>query len=204
MTAIRIFLSLMFDVFAVFMFLVCVSFICLIRLLETARKLFAEAEKQYREGDEEMAYVFYTKYFNLLNSIYKKRDYPQSKQLIRQMLGDNRTNKMTMDRLEALTSSLHERYDRLNAKSSYKKDALFAQALNSSHSNDSDRSRSISPKTNDIDIESLRLMSCQQLFESMKSQNVLVMDCRSSKDYEMSRLNYALAFNVPQELINHG
>lgn len=179
----------------------------LIRLLETAKRLIAEAEKYYRLGDEEMAYVFYTKYFSLLNIIYKKRDYIESKPLIRQMLGDNRSNKMTMDRLEMLTRSLNERYDRLNTKKLEKRDCvtpLNRSSLNSSLNQE--RSRSNSPKVTESNgfPPSLRLMTSQELFECMKTQNVLIMDCRPADDYKMSHLTYPLAFNVPQELIQYG
>lgn len=171
--------------------------------METAKKLYSEAEKHYRQGDEEKAYVFYTKYFNLLNSIHKKPDYGESKPLIRQMLGDNRTNKMTMDRLEALTNSLNERYARLNAKQNATLSSPVSN-FKATSAISNDRSRSNSPRINNIDAASLRLMTCQQLFESMKSQDVLVMDCRSAEDYKLSHLQYALTLNVPQELIHAG
>lgn len=171
--------------------------------METAKKLFEEAEKHYRLGDEEMAYVFYTKYFNFLNTIYKKRDYSENKPFIRKMLGDNRSNKLTMDRLEMLTNSLHERYNRLNAKRDNFTTQLSSASLNSSLN--SARSRSNSPKVSDNGFpSSLRLISSDQLFEAMKCQNVLVMDCRPMDDYKMSHLTYTLAFNVPQELIQYG
>uniref|UniRef100_A0A1I8Q2N6 Ubiquitin carboxyl-terminal hydrolase n=1 Tax=Stomoxys calcitrans TaxID=35570 RepID=A0A1I8Q2N6_STOCA len=186
-------------------------------LLETAKKLYEEAEKNFRKGDQEMAYVLYTRYFNLLNTIYKKRDYLESKPLIRQMLGDNRSNKMTMDRLEMLTESLNKRYDILNAKASAEKEHrenIGGGSVNGSLSHFNSTLGSASPKTNAVANSataagngfptSLRLMSCQQLFDAMLTQNVLVMDCRSSEDYKMSHLNYALAFNVPQELIQYG
>lgn len=174
-------------------------------LLETAQKLIMEAEKYYRDGDEEMAYVFYTRYFNLLHSIHKRPDYIESKPLIRQMLGDNRSNKMTMDRLEALANSLNDRYDRLNAKAT-KVATLSSNAVQASASiSNNDRSRSNSPRCNNIvDISAMRLMSCQQLFEAMKAQDVLVLDCRSADDYKSSHLNYALSLNVPEELIQAG
>ncbi|XP_065355307.1 ubiquitin carboxyl-terminal hydrolase 8 isoform X1 [Calliphora vicina] len=176
-------------------------------LLETAKKLNAEAEKYYRKGDEELAYVFYTKYFNLLNSIYKKPDYQENKPLIRQMLGDNRSNKMTMDRLEALTMSLNERYECLNAKLKAKTVAKSATPPSSNEQYamvSNDRSRSNSPKISNIDIAFMRLMSCQQLFESMKLQNVLVIDCRSAEDYKSSHLQYNLTLNIPEEIIQAG
>ncbi|XP_075146576.1 ubiquitin specific protease 8 isoform X1 [Haematobia irritans] len=188
-------------------------------LLEAAKKLSEEAQKYYLKGDEEMAYIFYTRYFNMLNTIYKKREYAESKPLIREMLGDNRSNKLTMDRLEKLTQSLHERYDRLNAKNV--PDKVYRQngegvgsrgieptsmsQLNSTLNNTSLYSKSINvaEPTNGFP-SSLRLMTCQELFNSMQSQKVLVMDCRSSDDYKMSHLNYPLVFNVPQELIRYG
>lgn len=179
---------------------------CVCSLLDAAKRLNAEADKHYLKGDEELAYVFYTKYFNLLNSIYKKPDYQENKRLIRQMLGDNRTNKMTMDRLEALSISLNERYARLNAKTANAKSATL-EAGSSSDSpilTSTERSRSNSPKVNNTDISSLRLMSCQQLFEAMKQQNVLVIDCRSAEDFKTSHLQYNLTLSIPEEIIKAG
>lgn len=174
-------------------------------LLETALKLTAEADKHYRKGDEELAYVFYMKYFNTLNSIQKKPDYQENKRLIRQMLGDNRTNKMIMDRLEALRISLNERYSRLNAKTLNVKPATLegVSSLDFSKLDSSERSRSNS-KDNNVDISCLRLMSCQQLFDAMKQQNVLVIDCRSAEDFKVSHLHYNLTLNIPEEIIQAG
>lgn len=136
----------------------------------------------------------------------------ENKPLIRQILGDNRTNKMTMDRLEVLTKSLNDRYLELQAASlALKLDAASSarstptKSLPSPSSKGrSHRSHSNSPKKSPLDPHSMRLMSAQQLFEAMKSQNVLIMDCRSSEDYEQSHLTYPLAFNVPQEFIHAG
>lgn len=152
-----------------------------------------------------MAYVFYTRYFNLLHSIHKRPDYIESKPLIRKMLGDNRFNKMTMDRLEALTSSLNDRYECLNTKTTTIA-TLSSNAVQPSASiSNNERSRSNSPRCNNIgDITSMRLVSCQQLFEAMKVQDVLVFDCRSADDYKSSHLKYALSLNVPEELIQAG
>lgn len=121
------------------------------------------------------------------------------------MLGDNRTTKMTMDRLEALSMSLNERYDRLNAKTKAKTTAATSLSVKQTKtvSND-DRSRSNSPKDNNIDIASMRLMSCQQLFESIKLQNVLVIDCRSAEDFKSSHLQYNLTLSIPEEIIQAG
>ncbi|KAM7362211.1 ubiquitin specific protease 8 [Cochliomyia hominivorax] len=184
----------------------------MIYLLETAKKLIAEAEKHYRKGDEELAYVFYTKYFNLLNSIYKKPDYQENKPLIRKMLGDNRSNKLTMDRLEALSISLNERYATLNAKTTAAVGVTNTATNNSTLlkessarvSNDQHSCSNSPQKPNDVDFVAMRLMSCQQLFEAMKWQNVLVIDCRSAEDFKSSHLQYNLTLSIPEEIIQAG
>ncbi|XP_067636782.1 ubiquitin carboxyl-terminal hydrolase 8 isoform X2 [Eurosta solidaginis] len=53
-------------------------------------------------------------------------------------------------------------------------------------------------------LQSLNVMKCEELFERMKNSSVLIMDCRSSKDYELSHLTYNYSFNVPEELITPG
>ncbi|XP_067642670.1 ubiquitin carboxyl-terminal hydrolase 8-like [Eurosta solidaginis] len=63
-------------------------------LVRSARKLRREADKHYREGDEELAYILYIKYFNLLHCINKKPDYSEHKQNARQLLGGNSKNNL--------------------------------------------------------------------------------------------------------------
>uniref|UniRef100_A0A1A9VF11 Ubiquitin carboxyl-terminal hydrolase n=1 Tax=Glossina austeni TaxID=7395 RepID=A0A1A9VF11_GLOAU len=183
-------------------------------LLETARKISQEATKRYNEGDQEAAYILYTRYFNLLNNIHKRDNYPQYKSQIRKILGDNQTNKLTMDRLEDLTKSLDKRYTLLNKNANLSNANDITQTslmqlrkldLTSHPNNQIQRSRSVSPLRNGVERNGLlSAITCQQLYDCMQAQSVLVMDCRSSGDYGKSKLNYPLSFNVPADIIRDG
>lgn len=206
------------------------------RLVQSARKIFDHAEKQYCEGDEEMAYIYYNRYFNMLNRIHQRPDYQNNKTLIRQTLGGNRTNKMRMDRLEVISKSLVDRYDLLKKSTALNNDVTSGdsgnltsvtspvslmlsptnsnqntsnkqQSLKNSQTN-GHRSRSSSPIGSSFQEEevfrNLSLITHDQLFECMRLQNVLIMDCRSSSDYKTSHLNYAVLLNVPEEHIKAG
>ncbi|XP_017466689.1 PREDICTED: ubiquitin carboxyl-terminal hydrolase 8 isoform X1 [Rhagoletis zephyria] len=191
-------------------------------LVESARKLLREADKYYREGDEELAYVLYMKYFNLLHCIHKKPDYPELKHTVRQALGGNSNNKVTMNKLELLNSSLSRRYEAKQlAHAATQSAALVAppsklsehvrdyNELSASEKFDLLKADTPSPATSNFlgsyyTLQSLGIIKCEELFGLMKQSNVLVMDCRSSKDYETSHLTYQYSFNVPEEHICAG
>ncbi|KAM8705468.1 hypothetical protein ACLKA7_009856 [Drosophila subpalustris] len=166
-------------------------------LLNTAKKLLSTADDYRLRGDQELAYISYMKYFNMLSIIRKKSDYAQNKGMVREELGDSDANRRIMDTLEQLSNVLTERYE-----------ALLPVNANTS-------AALISPPTKPIDVKSnsltaheayatLGIISCEALFQRMQQKSVLVMDCRSSADYERSRLTYFCAFNVPEELITPG
>ncbi|KAL7730631.1 hypothetical protein ACLKA6_003409 [Drosophila palustris] len=166
-------------------------------LLNTAKKLLITADDYRIRGDQELAYISYMKYFNMLSIIRKKSDYAQNKGMVREELGDSDANRRIMDTLEQLSNVLSERYE-----------ALLPVNANTS-------AALISPPTKPIDVKSnsltaheayatLGIISCEALFQRMQQKSVLVMDCRSCADYERSRLTYFCAFNVAEELITPG
>ncbi|XP_017057189.1 ubiquitin carboxyl-terminal hydrolase 8 isoform X1 [Drosophila ficusphila] len=163
-------------------------------LLNTAQKLYMTAEEYRLDGDEELAYITYMKYFNMLTAIRKKSDYASHKTTVRQMLGDTESNRRIMDTLEMIINSLRQRY------------AQQRQPLEQIGSELVSNGRAIaeSPTTQPTDFARLGLISCQELYRRMQEKSVLVMDCRPSADYEASHLTYYCAFNVPEELITLG
>ncbi|XP_053969324.1 ubiquitin carboxyl-terminal hydrolase 8 isoform X1 [Anastrepha ludens] len=191
-------------------------------LVESARKLLREADKYFREGDEELAYVLYMKYFNLLHCIHLKPDYPEHKQTVRQILGGNSNNKLTMNKLEQLSSSLSRRYEAKQLANGAKQSAtLVAPTLKYnervrdynelSASEKFDLLKGDTPSTAATNLsgsyytlQPLGIIKCEEMFELMKKNNVLIMDCRPAKDYETSYLTYPYCFNVPEEHIVAG
>lgn len=67
------------------------------------------AEEQNRLGDQENAYIFYMKYFNLITLIQKHKDFPKIKSQTREYFGTNEQIDMRLDTLERLQGSLKER-----------------------------------------------------------------------------------------------
>ncbi|KAH8314999.1 ubiquitin carboxyl-terminal hydrolase 8 isoform X1 [Drosophila kikkawai] len=163
-------------------------------LLNTTRKLYVAAEEYRLDGDEELAYITYMKYFNMLTAIRKKSDYAIHKTTVRQMLGDTASNRRIMDSLELISQSLLLRYEQLQCP--------VAEPIASIVGNGQE------PKSSTGELATnfarLGLITCEELYRRMQEKSVLVMDCRSSADYEVSHLTYFCAFNVPEELITPG
>lgn len=162
------------------------------------------AEDYRLDGDQELAYISYMKYFNMLSAIRKQSDYAQHKTTVRQALGDTETNRRIMDTLETISNSLEKRYDLLSPSPSTPsqqktplQSASNANTINPPVTNPSGDG-------NPIQFSQLGVISCEALFQRMQNKSVLVMDCRSSSDYENSHLTYYCAFNVPEELITPG
>lgn len=87
--------------------------ICLIiaRILSSTKKVLEEAERMYSLGDEENAYIFYMKYFNLITIIQKSKEFPLHKLDLRETLGTNSDISKRLDKLEKLKASLQNRYE---------------------------------------------------------------------------------------------
>lgn len=162
------------------------------------------------------------KYFNLLHCIHRKPDYAEHKQTVRQTLGGNSNNKLTMNKLEELSTSLTRRYEAKQlANMALKSPAIVAASLKQNErvrdyselsasekfdllKGDSVSSTTANAYSSYYSLQSLNVIKCEELFERMKQNNVLIMDCRPSKDYEMSHLTYHYTMNVPEEIISAG
>ena len=180
-------------------------------MLTGGKKLYEEAERHRREGDEELAYIFYMRYFNLLDSICKKPDYLAMKQNVRDMLGGNSAQKLSMDKLEVISKSLKRRYELLTQAKSLPSSTKLAtysaeqlERLKSSSTIQAAASKRLSPPAMADMLQDMNSITCAELYEKIRENSVLVMDCRSAEDYVQSRLVYPNAFNVPAELIVDG
>ncbi len=56
----------------------CLTIICY-RLVETADRVFTDAESHCQAGDEEMAYMQYMKYFNIISVVKQSPHYSTNK-----------------------------------------------------------------------------------------------------------------------------
>jgi len=57
--------------------LIMLLMISLWSLIKSADKVYLQARDHYLEGDEEIAYVFYMRYFNLITLIKKSSKYKE-------------------------------------------------------------------------------------------------------------------------------
>lgn len=92
------------------------------RLSKSTLSVLKVAEKQNKLGDEENAYIFYMKYFTLIEIIRKARDYPTVKNRIKEFFGTNKEIHNRMNILEGLKLSLEKRYINLSGIVSKRKE----------------------------------------------------------------------------------
>lgn len=78
-------------------------------LLNTTKKVLGEAEHMRLMGDEENAFIFFMKYFNLITIIQKSKELPSHKAELREILGTNSDISKQLDVLEKLKDSLVQR-----------------------------------------------------------------------------------------------
>lgn len=79
------------------------------RLTKSTERVLKEAERYHMLRDEENAYIFYMKYFNLITVIQKCRDFAKIKNKSREYFGSNEDIFKRMDVLRELKDSLIKR-----------------------------------------------------------------------------------------------
>lgn len=79
------------------------------RIARSSKAVLERAEFEYLNGDEEHAFIFYMKYFQLIQLLKDSTTYGKDKQEIRNLVGDNTSMINYMDRLENIKTSLISR-----------------------------------------------------------------------------------------------
>jgi len=98
------------------------EFFIFLSLCKTAKRLYDEAEKAFIDGDEELSYIYFMKYFNLINTIHKLPDYKKEKKYVSEILGSNEKQTRAFDKVENLSKNLKLRYDLLASQEKALKD----------------------------------------------------------------------------------
>lgn len=80
--------------------------------IKSADKVFLKAQTHDLEGDEENAYVFYMRFFNIISLIKKSNRYTEKKKHYDDLMGKTKIIK-SIERAEALQKSLFKRYGKL-------------------------------------------------------------------------------------------
>lgn len=83
--------------------------------IKSADKVYLKAQDNDLDGDEEYAYVYYMRYFNIISLIKKSVKYSGNKKYFDNLLGKNKIIK-SIERAEALQGSLRKRYEKLKTQ----------------------------------------------------------------------------------------
>ena len=81
-----------------------------IQLVKSAPDIYINAWKEQKNGDEEKAYVLYTKYFKIDKYVKSSEEYKRNKKNYDNMIGWMSSSTLVRCRLEALERSLKVRY----------------------------------------------------------------------------------------------
>ncbi|XP_059143552.1 ubiquitin carboxyl-terminal hydrolase 8-like [Physella acuta] len=181
-------------------------------IIKSNNKVFQDAEAYDLQGDEERAFVFYIKYFNLLRLVKSKPEYKKQKDYFDKLIGSSNQVK-AIERAEKLAESLKERYDLKEAEaiantlSVLEADEEIAVSENvkdgveeSNKKLEETQSEVTSLKQNPSSISSLNL--CNLLRDN--TAKVIIMDVRSAEDFNASHISHSDCISVPAEIISPG
>lgn len=76
------------------------------RLCRSAVEIYRAAQSAERGGDEELAFILYMRYINIIKSLQKKADFRNKQAELTEMFGGNKNLLNALDTAEALQKSL--------------------------------------------------------------------------------------------------
>jgi ubiquitin C-terminal hydrolase len=192
--------------------------------VKAVEKLFSTAEKVLMDGDEELAYVYFMKYFNVVQAIRKLAEYKKNKQFYDDMIGNK--NLMTaIQKAEELSASLKSRYEEREAvEVSSKLSQLTTTAAAAADCKD-DIVDSCQPASVSVDkppadgvviatendrvksfIDSTGGITVNKLYQLLQTGevSVIIMDVRSRSDFVLSHMKTMDCISVPAESLKPG
>lgn len=187
-------------------------------LIQSSDTLYSEAEKHVREGDEELAYIHFMKYFSLISHISKTEDFSRDRDFYGKLLGPIKA-KTSIEKAELLKRSLIRRLlllyiifvkRKCKLLFSFRYESKYGNQTIQSLANDHVEKRyQAPPQTSKIktNVTTKReIVSVKELYDllQMPQFGVLIMDCRPQSDFEASRIIYANCLNVPEKIIRNG
>lgn len=160
-------------------------------------KLFKHGEEAILEGDEEKAYVYYVRFFNLLTQLKKTPDFNSQKEYLTTIIGGKRGIERTMETLERVSDNLRNRYDK--KYEDHKKGAIQSTDLATSHDNQNTKSSSSKEINN-------QRINCMELHNKLidRTASMLILDCRPRDDFIQSKIRFNDILNVPEEILVKG
>nr|XP_026689822.1 ubiquitin carboxyl-terminal hydrolase 8-like [Ciona intestinalis]XP_026689823.1 ubiquitin carboxyl-terminal hydrolase 8-like [Ciona intestinalis] len=176
--------------------------------LNFANKAFAEAEKAFKSRDEERAYILYMKYLDMVGIVRKCPEFKKDTQHYSLLLG--KMNTITaLENAEATSNSLKKRYDALAKKAAEAEMKQVEGKIKQngaveefSHPVPDEEKVTETPEKETFGNE----VNSAKLYELIykKSKDVLILDIRSSEDFQMSHVQHSICANVPKAAIQPG
>uniref|UniRef100_H2ZHP0 ubiquitinyl hydrolase 1 n=1 Tax=Ciona savignyi TaxID=51511 RepID=H2ZHP0_CIOSA len=174
--------------------------------LTFANKAFGEAEKAFKNFDEERAYILYMKYLDLVGKIRKSSEFKKDPKHYSLLLGKVSIDK-ALTNAEKTSVSLKKRYNALVNKSNEPK--------TKPEENVKVKENGASEKKQDKPAADMKVqdnesydnhISCAKLYEMIRktSKNVLILDIRTAEDFQLSRIQHSNSVNVPKSAIKPG
>lgn len=182
----------------------------IIKYIESATKLYEEAVKYDESGDEEKAYMLYMRYiafYKIIRNTHKNKSEMKNKFDILQKNG-----KSALIRAEALQVNLIDRYNNLKASEQLASEKSIDVISTRIEDDISEREKKeillINGQKSEkiIDKEISNSITSIKLFDLMENSEVslLILDVRSSMEYEKSCIKYDSCLNIPREILKPG
>ncbi|XP_023221756.1 ubiquitin carboxyl-terminal hydrolase 8-like [Centruroides sculpturatus] len=180
----------------------------ILKYSESATKLYKEAVKSDESGDEERAYLLYMRYlafYKTLRNTYKSKSDMKN---IFDLLQKN--GALAIGRAEKLQNNLIHRYDNLMTSKSLSNEKTVETLKITDDDKKDDKvliNTQNSIKNDTItDKEINDSVSSLELFDFMEKSGIplLILDVRSSTEYENSHIKYDSCLNIPKEILKPG
>lgn len=199
-------------------------------IVASACKIFKAAEESRLDRDEERAYVLYMKYLTIYDIIRKRNDYKHQQDYYVSLLGPTSFRK-ALEEAERLSESLKLRYEeaevrkKLEENDRLQEEKCKEQEETKSKGQDYNLAAATRGSSGQVEKGNVKgdsvlsdkseligsprdTISAEKLFAMLQDGNteVIIMDARSSKDYQESHIHMARSccISVPEEAINPG
>ncbi|KAJ8398277.1 hypothetical protein AAFF_G00428470 [Aldrovandia affinis] len=195
--------------------------------VQSACKIFKAAEECRLDRDEEKAYVLYMKYLTVYDLIKKRPDFKQQQDFFLSMLGPT-SFKKAIEEAEKLSESLKLRYEEAEVRKKLEEREKAEEKKRREEKSEKEsgmnsfkhltgakkENKKVKGEQKEIKNENSKAavspggVTAEKLFKMMKDQtmSVIVMDARSRKDFEESRILLPVqnCISVPEEAISPG
>ncbi|XP_052864948.1 ubiquitin carboxyl-terminal hydrolase 8 isoform X2 [Anopheles cruzii] len=174
-------------------------------ICRSGQKLIEQSERFYIEKDEEQAYVGYMRFMRLVLMIRDHKEYPRKKQMVTKLLCSQSDINRILDKLGNLKKSLDARYlEKALSRGTNASQPVVATV--SSRERNTAAPASAGGSSTAVGSGARQTVSATELHGMMNDNRVslLIMDCRSEKDFNESHLRYAYLVNVPEHLLVAG